>query len=126
MNEKFYILNDNKNNAIVVSGSEEIALEGAKIQELVSRSVEAATEKHIPVVSVNGNKVNVVVGEAEHPMTAEHFIEWILLKTKQGSQLKKLQVGERPAAEFVLSEGDEVVEAYAYCNLHGLWDKAVK
>ena len=56
MNEKFYILNDNKNNAIVVSGSEEIALEGAKLQELVSRSVEAATEKHIPVVSVNSIK----------------------------------------------------------------------
>lgn len=126
MNEKFYILNDNKNNAIVVSGSEEIALEGAKLQELVSRSVEAATEKHIPVVSVNNNKVSVVVGEVEHPMVEEHFIEWILLKTKEGIQLKKLEVGQRPAAEFALSEGDEVVEAYAYCNLHGLWDKAVK
>ena len=126
MNEKFYILNDNKNNAIVVSGSEEIALEGAKLQELVSRSVEAATEKHIPVVSVNNNKVSVVVGEVEHPMVEEHFIEWILLKTNQGIQLKELEVGQRPAAEFALSEGDEVVEAYAYCNLHGLWDKTVK
>ncbi len=126
MNEKFYILNDNKNNAIVVSGNEKVALEGAKIEELVPRSVEAATEKHIPVVSINGNKVSVVVGEVEHPMTEEHFIEWILLKTKQGNQLKKLKVGQKPAAEFVLSEGDEVVEAYAYCNLHGLWDKAVK
>ena len=46
MNEKFYILNDNKNNAIVVSGSEEIALEGAKLQELVSRSVEAARKTY--------------------------------------------------------------------------------
>lgn len=126
MNEKFYIINDNRNNAVVVSGNGEIALESAKIEELVSRSVEAATEKHIPVVSVNGSKVSVVVGEVEHPMTAEHFIEWILLKTKQGSQLKKLEVGQRPVAQFVLSEGDEVVEAYAYCNLHGLWDKAVK
>ncbi len=125
MNEKFYILNDNRNNGIVVSGNGEIALEGAKIQELVSRSVEAATEKHIPVVSVNNNNVSVVVGEVEHPMTEEHFIEWILLKTKQGIQLKQLVVGQRPAAEFALSEGDEVVEAYAYCNLHGLWDKAV-
>ena len=121
MNEKFYILNDNKNNAIVVSGSEEIALEGAKIEELVSRSVEAATEKHIPVVSVNNNKVSVVVGEVEHPMAAEHFIEWITLNTNQGVYRKQLNPGQEPVADFCLCDGEQVEEVYAYCNLHGLW-----
>lgn len=126
MNEKFYIISNDRSKAIVVSGSGEIKLEGSEIKELTSRSVEAATEKHIPVVTVNDNKVTVVVGEVEHPMLEEHYIEWILIKTKQGSQLKKLEIGQKPLAEFILSEDDELISAYAYCNLHGLWDKSIK
>jgi superoxide reductase len=56
-------------------------------------------------------------------MTEEHHIEWICLQTKQGRQRKALKPGERPVREFALVEGDEVVAAYAYCNLHGLWKK---
>ena len=94
---------------------------GQKMKEIIPGTVEASTEKHIPVVSVEGNVVNVTVGAVEHPMAEEHFIEWIAVHTKQGNQRKTHKPGEKPAAQFALVEGDEFISAYAYCNLHGLW-----
>lgn len=94
---------------------------GQKMKEIIPGTVEASTEKHIPVVSVEGNVVKVTVGAVEHPMAEEHFIEWIAVHTKQGNQRKTLKPGEKPAAQFALVEGDELISAYAYCNLHGLW-----
>ena len=94
---------------------------GQKMKEIIPGTVEASTEKHIPVVSVEGNVVKVTVGAVEHPMAEEHFIEWIAVHTKQGNQRKTLKPGEKPAARFALVEGDEFISAYAYCNLHGLW-----
>ena len=93
---------------------------GRPMKQLVAGAVDAATEKHVPVVTVEGSKVNVNVGSVQHPMTPEHSIGWIALETKQGNQVKQL-TGEAPVADFVLAEGDEVVAAYEYCNLHGLW-----
>lgn len=94
---------------------------GEKMKEIVPNSTEAANEKHVPVYQVNGNIVEVNVGDIDHPMLEEHYIEWILLQTKQGNQRKVLQPGQPPKACFALVEGDEVVAVYAYCNLHGLW-----
>ena len=94
---------------------------GEKMSELVPGSVDAATEKHVPVISVEGNKVTVTVGEVEHPMAEEHFIEWIALETQEGNQRKELKPGSKPQAVFMLAETDKAVAAYAYCNLHGLW-----
>lgn len=89
--------------------------------ELTANTTDAAVEKHVPVVTVNGNTVEVNVGSVTHPMEEKHFIEWIALETKNGNQLKYLKPGDAPKAVFALTEGDEVVRAYAYCNLHGLW-----
>ncbi len=94
---------------------------GQKMTELVPGTVDAAVEKHIPVVDVQGNVVSVKVGAVEHPMIPEHFIQWIALETSQGSQIKYLKPGEKPEAAFALAEGEAVVGVYAYCNLHGLW-----
>ncbi len=91
------------------------------MEELVAGSVDAAFEKHIPVYTVEGNVVSVTVGSVLHPMLPEHYIEWVFLKTKQGSQLKRLNPGEEPKASFALCDGDEVEAVYAYCNLHSLW-----
>jgi len=65
--------------------------------------------------------VTVTVGSVEHPMLDAHYIQWILLETKEGRQRKALKPGDRPTANFALTEGDAVVAAYEYCNLHGLW-----
>ena len=94
---------------------------GEKMSELVPGSVDAAQEKHVPVIEVNGNLVTVTVGSVEHPMLEEHHIGWIALETKEGNQRKTLPVGGKPQATFALTDGDEVVAAYEYCNLHGLW-----
>ena len=61
---------------------------GQVMKQLVAGEVEASTEKHIPVCEKNGNVVNVVVGSVEHPMSPEHYIEWICLKTKQTTQIQ--------------------------------------
>lgn len=94
-----------------------------KMVELVPGSVDAAHEKHIPVVDINENKVTVCIGSVEHPMQVEHYIEWIILETTKGVYRKNLNPGEKPEATFVLEEGEKVVSAYEYCNLHGLWVK---
>lgn len=93
---------------------------GQKMTELVPGSTDAAQEKHVPVIKVDGDKVTVSVGSAAHPMAPEHFIEWIYLQTEKGGQRKALVPGAAPEAVFALTD-DKPVAAYAYCNLHGLW-----
>lgn len=95
---------------------------GVEMEELVPGTTEAATEKHIPVFTVEGSTVHVTVGEVEHPMLEEHFIEWITIFTKNGvEQRRELKPGDAPKADFVLAEGDELLSVFAYCNLHNLW-----
>jgi len=94
---------------------------GQKMTELVPGTVDAAVEKHVPVVEVQGSRVHVKVGSVQHPMIPEHFIQWIALETSLGSQIKYLKPEQAPEADFVLAEGEELVAVYEYCNLHGLW-----
>lgn len=98
---------------------------GKPMTELVPGAVDAAQEKHVPAVTVSGNKVSVQVGEVEHPMLDEHFIQFIVLETATGFQKKTLKPGDKPAAEFVLADGEKAVAVYEYCNLHGLWVKEI-
>ena len=91
------------------------------MQEIIPDTTDAAQEKHVPVWNVEDNLVTVTVGAVAHPMTPEHYIEWICLQTKQGSQHRKLDPSDSPSACFALCEGDEVEAVYAFCNLHSLW-----
>lgn len=94
---------------------------GQKMTELIPGTSDGAVEKHVPVVKADGKHILVEVGSVAHPMMKEHFIEWIAVETKKGSQKVKLEADMEPKAEFILTENDEFVAAYAYCNLHGLW-----
>lgn len=94
---------------------------GEAMSEIVPNTVDAAKEKHVPVIKQNGNTVEVLVGAVPHPMAEDHYIEWIVLETEQGRQRKALKPGEKSEAKFALASGDKVVAAYAYCNKHGLW-----
>lgn len=94
---------------------------GEPMEEIIPGTSDGATEKHVPVYEVNGNRVTVQVGATLHPMTAEHYIEWIAIETKNGEQRKELAPTDEPKAEFALVDGDEVVAVYAYCNLHSLF-----
>lgn len=89
--------------------------------ELVPCSTDAAQEKHVPVVTKKCKQVKVDVGSVVHPMSEEHFIEWVAIETVQGYQVKYLKAGDLPVCSFSLADGDALVRAYAYCNLHGLW-----
>lgn len=92
-----------------------------QLEQIKANTTDAAQEKHVPVIAVTGNKVMVSVGSVSHPMLEEHFITGISIETKLGGQFRKLLPGEAPKAEFLLAEGDELIAAYEYCNLHGLW-----
>ena len=88
---------------------------------LVANTVEASVEKHIPVVTVDGEKVHVAVGSEEHPMIEKHYIQWIMVVTEKGFQVKHLNWTDKPEACFCVCKSDKIVGAYAYCNIHGLW-----
>lgn len=93
---------------------------GEKMQELIPNTVDAAVEKHLPAVEIEGDSVTVQVGKIEHPMTTEHHIEFIYLQTKNGGQRKSLAIGDKPIAQFKLVD-DSLIAVFAYCNIHGLW-----
>lgn len=93
---------------------------GQKMKQLEPGTVEASAEKHIPVVTVEGDIVKVVVGSVAHPMTEEHSIQWVYLQTDRGGQRKCLLAGDEPVVTFALAN-EKPVAVFAYCNLHGLW-----
>ncbi len=94
---------------------------GEAMGKLEAGVVDAAKEKHVPAVTVEGGVVSVCVGEVEHPMTPEHYIQLICLVSEQGYQLAPLASDGKPEARFALVEGDKPLAVYEYCNLHGLW-----
>ena len=98
---------------------------GEKMSELVPNTTEGATEKHLPVVEMDGNVVKVSVGSVEHPSTEEHYIAWVYLETAHGGQRKAIKPGDKPEVSFALQD-DELIAVYAYCNLHGLWKTEIK
>ena len=120
-NSKFYIC-EHCGNLIGMINDSGVPMKccGQNMTKLEPGTVEASHEKHIPVVSVDGNKVTVTVGSVEHPMVAEHSILWVYLQTDRGGQRKCLEVGKAPVVTFGLAD-EKPLSVYAYCNLHGLW-----
>ena len=108
---KFYQL-EGKNVLALLSGS----VEGA--EPIAVGSVDAAKEKHIPVVKRVGDTLEVTVGSVTHPMLEEHHIEWIALESEGRLVFKYLKPGDKPVVDFCDAASGTV---YEYCNLHGLW-----
>lgn len=122
MEQKFYICQTCGNIIESVKDSGvPVACCGQNMKELIPGTTDAAVEKHVPAYQVEGNLVTVNVGSVDHPMLPEHYIEWVSIQTKQGSQRKALNPGDAPKVTFALCDGDEVEAVYAYCNLHSLW-----
>jgi len=92
---------------------------GQPMELLTENTVDAALEKHVPVIEKidGGYKVN--VGSVEHPMLPAHYIEWIELITEDDVMRKYLKPGEKPEAVF-MTDAKNVV-AREYCNVHGHW-----
>ena len=119
---RLLISDDRKSIIMLISGGgADISAGGKPMSFLTANTTDAAQEKHVPQVTVDGRKVIVKVGSVEHPMTDAHLIQWIYLQTKRGGQYVHLGATDKPEAEFIVADGDEPVAAYEFCNLHGLW-----
>ncbi|MBR3898499.1 MAG: desulfoferrodoxin [Bacilli bacterium] len=92
--------------------------EVSNLKEIKANSVDAAVEKHVPVYEVNGDNIEVSIGDALHPMEENHYIMWIALVYDNKMSMVKLNPGDEPKATFEYKPGSKI---YAYCNLHGLW-----
>lgn len=99
---------------------------GKPMTAIVPHTIDLGAEKHVPVIEQKGNEVKVKIGSTEHPMSNEHYIEWIFLQTKQGNQRKQLKPTDKPEVCFSLCNKDKVEAAYEYCNIHGLWKTELK
>jgi superoxide reductase len=101
---------------------------GKPMELMAAKNTDQGTEKHLPVVEEipanmcqgkDGFKIK--IGAQEHPMTAEHYIEWIEIITSDGKAGKKfLKPGDKPESDFYTRI--KVIGARAYCNVHGLWE----
>lgn len=85
----------------------------------VENTVDAAKEKHVPVVEKTAEGIKVKVGSVAHPMEEKHYIEWIEVIAEGKTYRQFLRPGDVPEATFNIAP--EQVTAREYCNLHGLW-----
>ena len=84
-------------------------------------TVDAAKEKHVPVIEKTDAGIIVKVGSVPHPMEEKHYIEWIELLADDQAYRVFLKPGDKPEALFKLQADN--VSAREYCNIHGLWKK---
>lgn len=107
--------------SVIHNGGGTLICCGKEMQLQKPNTVDAAEEKHVPVVSVDGNKVTVKVGAIAHPMEEKHYIMFIHL-VQDGNVIagKRLKAGDAPEATFTVENTDNI-KARAYCNIHGLW-----
>ncbi|HMA99718.1 MAG TPA: desulfoferrodoxin family protein [Spirochaetota bacterium] len=103
------------------NGKPDISCCGENMTELEANTKDAAREKHVPVITREGNKVTVRIGEAPHPMTNEHYI--LCIEVIAGAKVYRHNFKEgdsEASAEFMIPDNDNIT-ARAFCNLHGLW-----
>jgi superoxide reductase len=100
-------------------GDGELVCCGEPMKKMTENTTDAAKEKHVPVIEKIDGGYTVTVGSVEHPMTDEHYIEWIELLADGKAYRQFLNPGDAPKATFRVEA--ENVSAREYCNLHGLW-----
>lgn len=106
---------------VLYVGGGELVCCGQPMHLLVENSVDAAKEKHVPVIESNGNQIIVKVGSIPHPMEEKHYIALIEVITKDNVILRaELKPGDAPQATFPVA-ADNVLYVREYCNMHGLW-----
>ena len=104
---------------VLHGGEGELVCCGETMKKLVENTVDAAKEKHVPVIEKIDGGVKVKVGDVAHPMEEKHYIEWIEIIADGKADRQFLNPGDAPEAEFAVAS--EKVTAREYCNLHGLW-----
>jgi superoxide reductase len=106
---------------VVHGGAGELVCCGQAMKLLTENTVDAAKEKHVPVIEKISGGVKVKVGEVAHPMEEKHYIEWIEIIADGKAYRQFLNPGEAPEAVFMIDH--ENITAREFCNLHGMWKK---
>lgn len=104
---------------VLVGGGANIVCCGENMQLQTENTVDAAKEKHVPVIEKGNGTITVTVGSVAHPMEEKHYIQWIELIADGTVYRQFLQPGQEPKATFCVTA--EQVTAREYCNLHGHW-----
>jgi superoxide reductase len=105
---------------MIHEGAGELVCCGQPMTLIKEGTVDAALEKHVPVVEKTDAGFLVKVGEVAHPMEDKHYIEWVQVIADDGRTYRRfLKPGDKPEAEFCIDAKE--VTAREYCNLHGLW-----
>lgn len=97
---------------------------GQPMQLLPEQTADATTEKHVPILKDDSINITVIVGSTAHPMTEEHYIEWIEVINGDYVNRKYLEPGDAPEAEFYVHKQPGLI-LRSYCNLHGLWKNEI-
>lgn len=106
---------------LVHSGGGTLVCCGQDMTKLEAKTADSSTEKHVPLIVREDKGYRVTVGSTLHPMTDEHWIQWIELVVDGQSFSQELNPGDKPEAFFPICEAGKVVSAREYCNVHGLW-----
>ncbi len=106
---------------VVHAGAGELVCCGQPMKLFKENTVDAAKEKHVPVVEKTADGFKVTVGEVHHPMEEKHYIEWIEIIADGKAYRQFLKPGDVPEAMFAIDAQE--VTAREYCNIHGLWKK---
>ncbi|MFW5730861.1 MAG: desulfoferrodoxin [Desulfonatronovibrionaceae bacterium] len=104
---------------VLHGGQGELVCCGQPMKLFTENTVDAAKEKHVPVIEKTAQGYKVKVGSVDHPMEEKHYIEWIELIADGRAYREFLKPGQKPVAEFCI-QADQV-SAREYCNIHGLW-----
>ena len=104
---------------VLYGGAGELVCCGEPMKLMKANTVDAAKEKHVPVIESAEHGIKVKVGSVPHPMEQKHYIMWIELIADGRSYKKFLSPGDAPEATFCIDAKE--ITARAYCNLHGLW-----
>lgn len=104
---------------VLHGGDGDLVCCGENMVLMTANTVDAAKEKHVPVIEKTVGGYKVKVGSVPHPMEEKHYIEWIELIADSKSYFQFLNPGEAPEATFMIDAVD--VSAREYCNIHGLW-----
>lgn len=95
---------------------------GQPMKKLEPNTVDAATEKHVPVIERDGISVTVKVGDVAHPMTPQHYILFVEILSGNNVYRHDFKESDTVAeATFLIDENETELVARAYCNLHGFW-----
>lgn len=108
---------------LVNHGGGQLVCCGKPMTKLEANTTDASQEKHVPVATRQDGGILVQVGSVPHPMTEEHYIQWIAIVTDNSIERISLMPGQEPKAIFCDKADADV---YEYCNLHGLWKTEIK